>query len=64
VLIYHYHAIRQIQAGTIWNMDGIVTTSDPVETMEQYREVKALIAKDDFPSTELCICSLSLLGTK
>ncbi len=63
--IYHYHAISQMNVGTIINMDGIVNMRNPVVTMEDYRYLKKLISEIDgvviCSPDNMTICSLTVL---
>ncbi len=65
MLVYHYHAIKQVHHGKITNLDGIARMQNPVLTMEDYRALKTLIAEVDGGGIGgpdgLTICSLTLL---
>lgn len=64
--IYHYHAIKQVRRGEITNLDGIATLHTPVLTMEDYKNLKAMIAEADGGGIGgpdgMTICSLTLLN--
>lgn len=61
--VYHYHATKQSGAGAVLNIDGLLLTEKPIDSMERYREVKDLIVQDQVLgfSDGLVINSLSLL---
>ncbi len=60
--IYHYHATFQHLPGEIHNVDGIIETSEQINTMEVYEQMKHKIAeRNGFDENRVIICSLSLL---
>ena len=44
MFIYHYHATKQLNAGSVTHIDGIVQLIQPVTTMDDYAGLKRLIA--------------------
>lgn len=62
--IYHYHATIQDAPGATTNIDGIIESSQTINSMDRYSEIKSVIANNDgFDASKLVICSLSLLET-
>lgn len=57
--IYHYHAKRQLSPGTTEEIDGIVTSENPIVNWDRYQEIKSEIGGGH--RGKLTICSLSLL---
>lgn len=60
---YHYYATKHTNDQSVLHVDGIVKLQSPVQTMDDYRRLKALIANDPDIGGEarLIICSLTLL---
>lgn len=59
--IYHYYAKRHISAEQTIHTDGILNLTQKIKSMEDYRQIKKLIA-DQEPVEGLTICSMSYLG--
>lgn len=60
--VYHYHATCN-ETGT--ELDGLMTWSFPITTMEQYRDAKHVIGEQEprFNPRALTIKALTLLHT-
>lgn len=59
-MIYHYCSHYQgMRLGAVTYIDGILTTQNPIDTMERYHEVKKAISPEHWDV--LIIDSLSLL---
>ncbi len=61
--IYHFHAIHDLLSGSVLNVDGILRLEHQIKTNDDYRKVRAIIAKGKgFPPDQMAISSLSYLG--
>lgn len=62
-IIYHYCAMRESKPGVLSYGHGMITTSFPISTPEQYAETTEKIAKSrGWDVTETVILSVSRLG--
>jgi hypothetical protein len=59
--IYHYCAIYQPKPGMTTYIDGIIERNCQIHLFDNYRELKVVIAQDNYPADKLTITSLSCL---
>lgn len=64
--VYHYHAIKQMDSGSIANMDGLIKRKTQLSgDWDEYQQLKADIESfnGEQVSGKLTICSLTLLSS-
>ena len=62
--IYHYHAIYQLNIGSVTHADGTCVRSEPITSAEDYLFLKDGVAKECGVTREqLTICSLTLISS-
>lgn len=60
--VYHWKAIYQQQPGSVQNIDGLLSTSDPIIDGDGLRKLRAGICPEGISADDISIDSLTLIA--